>query len=315
MKPFRLHLKHANDLITRPQDIRAGLVALALERKRRAGPIVIEAKSLQVQAEQAHRPALLREMDQVKSALLTAAGVSNQARAALAETEKVQAIDDLIERFLEPAGSGFVSELVQRFLLGREVSLRRSMRNIGGVLAQRKLSRFVLATMRNTGIPYRWLHAINATWTPQPDNDAGIEQFLKGLTWTHKNGPRTLVFNLKVPFVGTNVDLLLFNVIGDKFSDALTQPERYVALGELKGGIDPAGADEHWKTATKALSRIRQAFKKKKCQPPLFYIGAAIANNMAKEIWKELKAGDLTNAANLTSDEQLASLCGWLCEQ
>ena len=34
----------------------------------------------------------------------------------------------------------------------------------------------------------------------------------------------------------------------------------YMALGELKGGIDPAGADEHWKTARTALSRIHEAF-------------------------------------------------------
>jgi len=25
---------------------------------------------------------------------------------------------------------------------------------------------------------------------------------------------------------------------------------------ELKGGADPAGSDEHWKTATEALNRI-----------------------------------------------------------
>ena len=31
-------------------------------------------------------------------------------------------------------------------------------------------------------------------------------------------------------------------------------PKHYLACGELKGGIDPAGADEHWKTAGKALS-------------------------------------------------------------
>jgi hypothetical protein len=33
-----------------------------------------------------------------------------------------------------------------------------------------------------------------------------------------------------------------------------------IALGELKGGIDPGGADEHWKTAQAAFNRIRQAF-------------------------------------------------------
>jgi len=31
-------------------------------------------------------------------------------------------------------------------------------------------------------------------------------------------------------------------------------------MGELKGGIDPAGADEHWKTANKALDKMRKPF-------------------------------------------------------
>ncbi len=29
--------------------------------------------------------------------------------------------------------------------------------------------------------------------------------------------------------------------------------EKTLMLGELKGGIDPAGADEHWKTANTVL--------------------------------------------------------------
>jgi hypothetical protein len=41
-------------------------------------------------------------------------------------------------------------------------------------------------------------------------------------------------------------------------------------------GIDPAGADEHWKTANFALERIRKSFAKKK-KPQTFFIGASIA--------------------------------------
>jgi hypothetical protein len=73
-------------------------------------------------------------------------------------------------------------------------------------------------------------------------------------------------------------------------------------------------ADEHWKTATKALDRIRRAFKKEKRHPLLCFIGAAIARNMANELWEDLEAGDLANAANLNREDQLASLCSWLCE-
>jgi hypothetical protein len=31
------------------------------------------------------------------------------------------------------------------------------------------------------------------------------------------------------------------------------------------------------------------------------------------EIWEQLKKGTLSNAANLTNTDQVASLCGWLC--
>ncbi|KAF5029368.1 Type-2 restriction enzyme BsoBI [anaerobic digester metagenome] len=87
---------------------------------------------------------------------------------------------------------------------------------------------------------------------------------------------------------------------------------KYIALGELKGGIDPAGADEHWKTANSALNRIRTSFSKEKLTPQTFFIGAAIENSMASEIFKQLQTGSMTNAANLTNDEQLTEICNWV---
>ncbi|MBC7238119.1 MAG: restriction endonuclease, partial [Chloroflexi bacterium] len=87
----------------------------------------------------------------------------------------------------------------------------------------------------------------------------------------------------------------------------------YIALGELTGGIDPAGADEHWKTASSALSRIRDAFTDVGYEPFTFFLGAAIENRMAMEIWDQLEDGTLTNAANLMDMDQVASLIHWLC--
>lgn len=315
MKPHRRHLRSAEDLITLPQDTRAGFVALALERNRRATPYVAEGRALRVQASKVTEPVLLKQIDQIQAALLTAAGVSDKAAGYFEDADKTEAIDNLIAEFLEPAGVEFVEEVVYRFLLTRGDTLGGSMRNVGGVLAQRKLSRYLIAALSNAGIAYRWLHATNNTWTEMTANDAGIDQFLKGLSWRAKKRQRTLVFNLKVPLVRTNIDLLLLNGASEDYGSAvIRQPERFVALGELKGGIDPAGADEHWKTATKALDRIRCAFKNEKRHPPLCYIGAAIARNMANEIWEDLEAGVLANAANLTREDQVASLCSWLCE-
>jgi type II restriction enzyme len=85
-----------------------------------------------------------------------------------------------------------------------------------------------------------------------------------------------------------------------------------VALGELKGGIDPAGADEHWKTAKSAIDRIKVSFGKHECYPSLFFIGAAIENKMAREIFNSLKSSYIANAANLTKNDQVISLVDWL---
>jgi len=81
----------------------------------------------------------------------------------------------------------------------------------------------------------------------------------------------------------------------------------------LKGGIDPAGADEHWKTARTALNRIQISFYDLGFAPNLVFIGAAIERKMAEEIWDSLKTGTLANAANLTDEIQLSSITQWLC--
>ena len=91
-------------------------------------------------------------------------------------------------------------------------------------------------------------------------------------------------------------------------------PERFIAFGELKGGIDPAGADEHWKTAQTALTRIKTAFANENLSPNLFFIGAVIVDSMAQEIWNQLEEGTLKNAANLTNPDQVASLANWLVD-
>jgi hypothetical protein len=111
-----------------------------------------------------------------------------------------------------------------------------------------------------------------------------------------------------------NVDVVLLDAQTTNVPRELVgMPSAYIALGELKGGIDPAGADEHWKTARSALGRIREAFSSCTPQPQLFFVGAAIERKMADEIWAMLGTRRLDNAANLTDDSQLNSVVAWLC--
>jgi len=142
-----------------------------------------------------------------------------------------------------------------------------------------------------------------------------IEENVKGLCWTNLKGKRTVLFNITPRIVNKNIDICIFDCFYDTMSkEVIDDPKKYIALGELKGGIDPAGADEHWKTASTALERIRNSFNKHELKPLTFFIGAAIENSMAEEIFLQLEKNILSNAANLTNDAQLKSIANWLCE-
>jgi type II restriction enzyme len=312
-KPYRKHLSKSTDLVTTYEEVRAGFVALALEKNRRATPFVEQARSLKASASQSKNPADLLNIESIQPALLTASGVSDKAMNYLEPRDRLEAIQKLIEKYLEPAGPGFVEELVFRFLLTRGDTLGGSMRNIGGVMGERKLARATLSNLALAGISYKWLHADSKEWIIGKQDDADVELYLNGLAWSEKGKNRTMIYNRRVPFIGKNIDLCLLNCSPEELNQYFNVPSRYIALGELKGGIDPAGADEHWKTARTSLTRIRKALSKKKIKSHLFFVGAAIENSMAEEIWDQLKDGTLGNAANLTNADQVASLCGWLC--
>ena len=312
-KPHRKHLSGSSDLVTTYEEIRAGFVSLALEKNRRATPFVEQARSLKAAASQAKIPADLPNIESIQPALLTASGVSNKAMNYLLSQDKMEAIQGLIAKYLEPAGPAFVEELVFRFLLTRGDTLGGSMRNIGGVIGEQKLTRATLANLAIAGIPYQWLHSGSKEWTNGKEDEADIELHLNALSWSNKSGGRTMIYNRKVPFIGKNIDLCLLKCKPQELNAAFSVPSRYLALGELKGGIDPAGADEHWKTARTSLTRIRKAFSDNGLFPHIFSVGAAIENSMAEEIWNQLEDGTLSNAANLTDADQVTSLCGWLC--
>lgn len=312
--PYQHHLQSSDDLVTTYAATRAGFVALALEKNRRATPYVAEARALQAAASSAQTPLDLLKIAGIESGLLTAAGLSDKARSHLTAQDKTEAIRGLIDNFLEPAGDKFVEELVFRFLLIRGDTLGGSMRNIGGALAQRKLTRVLLSALSIAGMPYCWQHTKTRQWVEMSDDDADIELSLRGLSWQNENGPRTLIYNLTVPLVKNNVDISLFNLAPTELqATTYANASTYLALGELKGGIDPAGADEHWKTARSALDRIRIAFADTKTSSHLFFIGAAIEKKMAGEIWQQLENGALANAANLNEEKQLASIARWVC--
>ena len=315
--PFNNHLKSYADLVTPYEETRSGFIALALEKNRTATPFVEQAKALKVLASRAKTPKELLKISEIQDSLLTAAGVSDKAKTHLQEGDKQEATKGLIENFLEPAGKSFVDELVYRFLLTRGDSLGGRMRNLGGKLGEWRFTRILMSTCAVSSIDLEYLDSEGKNWRSL-STELEIERRIKGLHWVSYGNERTLIYNLTVPTVEKNVDFCLFDCSPDKIifgrnrDSAHHKPEKYLALGELKGGIDPAGADEHWKTANSALDRIRTAFLDKNCRPRTFFIGAAIETAMAKEIYQQLEDRTLSNGANLTNEDQVVSLCDWL---
>ena len=112
MNAYHNHLQSSDDLVTTYEATRAGFVALALEKNRRASPYVAEARALQEAANLAKSPADLLHIHGIDMGLLTAAGLSDKSLAYLTPEDKIDAINGLVKNFLEPAGANFVEELV-----------------------------------------------------------------------------------------------------------------------------------------------------------------------------------------------------------
>lgn len=190
------------------------------------------------------------------------------------------------------------------------------MRNRIGAIGQEKLIRNIISCMNVSGISYNWLDTNSNNWYKKPDNDAGLEKIIKALNWCNEQGSRLLIFNRTIKTVKKNVDICLFDGNISSY-DMLDKPQELktgIMFGELKGGIDPAGADEHWKTGNTALIRIRTSFEAEGHSVKTSFVGAAIAKAMAEEIFDQLYRGILSNAANLTDNNQLTEYCNWVLQ-
>lgn len=309
-------IKAADDLVTSREQTRAGFIAMALEKNYIAIPYIEEAKALKALSKKIKKPIELLNEQDLRVGLLTASGLSDKSLNYLTEEDKTLAIKGLIEKFLEPAGQNFIDELIYRYLLIKGDALGGKARNLAGTLGERKFLRTLLSVLNLAGVPYKWRDSETRSWIDNRSDDVDIEKRINALQWNRKGKSRLLVMNISVPTVSKNVDL---SIIDGNISDLrkgkdsiIHQANKFIALGELKGGIDPAGADEHWKTANSALIRIRNSFSTLNFTPKTFFIGAAIEKSMANEMFAELQTGVLGNAANLTNDEQLAEICNWV---
>lgn len=308
----------SNDLITSREQTRAGFIEAALEKNRKAQPFIDSAKSLKSLAVRVSRPMDLLSVPGLRFGLLAASGLSDKSLKYFRDEDKVVAITKMIEQCLVPAGDGFVDEFIYRYLLIKGDSLGGSMRNYVGNIAKTKLTRKLLTMLNLYNISYKVLtkeKKLSNEWTEMSFGDDYEEaEKLNAITWKYNGKSKVVFFDTTLPIVKKNIDICLYS--GDEFSydggRIIRNDSNAIMLGELKGGIDPAGADEHWKTGNTALERIRKAFNAHNISVKTSFIAAAIETNMSVEIWNQLEEGRLSNAANITVDEQLTNYCDWI---
>ncbi len=305
----------ATDLVTSHEQTRAGFIEAALEKNRKAQPYIEAARTLKTIASEIETPIGLLEKEDIMPSLLTASGLSDKSLQYFSESDKIYAIRQMVEQFLEPAGEYWVDELVYRYLLIRGDSLGGSMRNYVGTVAKIKVTRKVLSVLLTMGIAYAVLTKDNKVlnqWAHMSyEDDYENAENICALSWKYNNQDKVLFFDSKIPAVSKNIDICLYKGDYSTYNGGKIVQNTAMAImcGELKGGIDPAGADEHWKTANTALERIRVAFNN---NIKTSFVGAAIERNMANEIWTQLSNGTLNNAANLTVEEQFTDYCKWI---
>ena len=136
--------------------------------------------------------------------------------------------------------------------------------------------------------------------TPETDIEAVLENFETHRVLYHEletiNGSK-LLLNRQLRWVDDTGEE--YKVGPDLFSH-VGEVDMFWA-GELKGGADPAGSDEHWKTATEALDRIiRAAEATNRPKPLLSFIATILVERVARDAQSWLEQGKLTSVYNLT---------------
>ena len=253
--------------------------------------------------------------------LIGALGLTEKARNAIGseETKKFLRRHILARKqdFLEP---DIIDNILYRYALNCGDQLGGVKRNDTGRQAEIKFGEYLLKRMqtkyKSFGVSYMQRKINNFMNLLGTDFGVLLESGLSALQWPG----RILAFNMKCPFAGprgNNVDMILLRtprIICSRtdIRALLSKRENYILCGELKGGIDPAGADEHWKTARTALDRIAGSFSTH--APGLVFIGAAIEEAMAREIIQRMQDGKLVGVANLCKSQQIERLVNWLVD-
>lgn len=298
----------STDLETTGEQTRQGFLEFALHKNSLSAPFIEQAKVLQQKLNEINTPDEILNLKDYRPALLAASGISDKAQKYFNDEDRIEALQQLIKETLIPAGNGFRDEIVYRFLLTKGDALGGKMRNLVGNIAQQRLISRISSVLGNMGVTFQFYSNDLKLWS-RPETVKLHD--VKAIYWKYKKQAYVLGFNMNIEKVHKNVDINLFKGTPTQFEtgELAKSDTAPIMFGELKGGIDPAGADEHWKTGNSALRRDRDAFNGKVYTS---FVAAAIAHNMAVEIFKQLSDNILSNVANLYKEDQLSNYAEWI---
>jgi len=289
------HIKNASDLVTSKESVTQGFINQAKDKVRLASSHVENSRKLRRILESINDPASALKDLGIRENLLSAVGLSAKALGHLSISEREQILSQVLIEVCKEAGEDWKDELVFRCTLTAGDSLGGTSRNLSGVQAKNLFAGAIEDSLKG----------MNETITISLSKKGGRD--IESLMWAD----RLMVFDKKPDIVDKNIDVIVLENDGTSSTrEILARKNNYIACGEVKGGIDPAGADEHWKTANSALDRVRSSFGLQR--PALFFAAAAIAPKMALEIVSQLRDNRLTYAANLTNSTQVKDLADWL---
>lgn len=312
------YIKKPADLETTYQETKIGFLSIALRKSKEANHYLNLASAFRTIADNYDNPKDLINNEDITVSMCEAAGVSTKARGYLQPNDTKEILTDFVEEYLVTAGDEYVDQLISRYLLTQGDALGGRMRNIVGGLAGEKLTQNIISALTVRNFEFEYFEKHSKKWIGGTNFQEDQSNLVKAIKWTNGNKSRLLYYDLTVPVIKKNVDIVIFNNSDvnnnnpKEFKAFISNHDNYLALGELKGGIDPAGADEHWKTANTALTRIRTAFGNLEKTVSTVFIGAAIEAAMAQEIYEQCESEELSNCANLTKPKQLAEICDWL---
>jgi type II restriction enzyme len=288
-------VKTAADLVTSRKATTQGFIAQAHAKVILANPHIEDALRLDRVLQAVNNPEDLVDKAEVRTLLVAAVGLSEKAVGHLSPQEQTRIVREGLREVHNYAGQHWKQQVLLRFALTRGDSLGGTSRNLAGANAKDQFADAVLHALRSKG------------WNCSVEYATRGTRKVRSVSWNE----RAMVFDRKPRIAGKNIDVIVLQTASSKsVQELLEDKNAYVACGEVKGGIDPAGADEHWKTAHSALERIRMTFGLQ--TPALFFAGAAIETSMAREIVAQLRSNRLTYAANLTKPQQARDLANWL---